>query len=175
MNKYKSKKTIMRPRRSRLAMIGMLTALLSVAGTAEAVDTDGDGVDDSVDNCTLVQNPAQRDTDADNFGNFCDPDLNNDLTVQLLDFSLFRAVFGTPDPDADFNGNGTVGTEDFSILRAYFGVSPGPSCLSQPGACVVAAAPTARPDTYGTPFGKTLNVTASRISGVLHNDEDPQD
>ena len=46
--------------------------------------------------------------------------------------------------------------------------------MDNPGGCVVAVNPTARPDTYGTPFGKTLNVTASRISGVLHNDEDPQ-
>jgi len=30
--------------------------------------------------------------------------------------------------------------------------------------------PTARGDTYATPIGKTLNVTASRVSGVLYND-----
>ena len=30
--------------------------------------------------------------------------------------------------------------------------------------------PTARGDTYATPIGKTLNVTATRVSGVLYND-----
>jgi len=33
-------------------------------------------------------------------------------------------------------------------------------------------APTARGDTYATPVGKTLTVTASRLSGVLYNDFD---
>lgn len=41
-----------------------------------AIDTDGDGVTDSSDNCTLTPNPLQRDTDADGYGNICDADLN---------------------------------------------------------------------------------------------------
>ncbi len=35
---------------------------------------------------------------------------------------------------------------------------------------VAGAGPTARGDTYATPIGKTLNVAASRVSGVLYND-----
>jgi len=174
-----------RTHRTRLAMIGMLTALLTAAGTAQAVDTDLDGVDDSVDNCTLVQNPQQRDTDADNFGNFCDADFNNDLSVNLSDFSTFRAAFGLPgDLLEDLNGDLAVNLSDFSLFRAMFGGAPGPGCLSQPEQCVpvVDVAPTARNDTYGTPAfstdktaaQNTLTVGASRISGVLHNDEDPQ-
>ena len=55
-------------------------------------DTDGDGVVDTQDNCTLVANADQRDTDADNFGNMCDADLNNSGgNVDLTDFSLLRA------------------------------------------------------------------------------------
>ncbi|MFK8016193.1 MAG: S8 family serine peptidase, partial [Gammaproteobacteria bacterium] len=34
-----------------------------------AVDTDGDGVADSADNCTLIANADQRDTNGDGFGN----------------------------------------------------------------------------------------------------------
>jgi len=170
--------------RTRLAMIGMLTALISVAGPAAAVDSDLDGIDDAIDNCTLVANGtllpvgesaiSQRDTDGDNFGNVCDADLDQDLQTNNFDFSLFRTAWLTIGPDADFNGDGTVNNFDYAAFRKMYLSPPGPSCLSQPGACVVAAAPTARPDTYSTPFGKTLNVTASRISGVLHNDEDPQ-
>ncbi len=67
-------------------------------------DTDGDGVVDTQDNCTLVANADQRDTDADNFGNVCDADLDNSGgNVNLTDFSLFRIAFGSADGDADFN------------------------------------------------------------------------
>jgi hypothetical protein len=59
-----------------------------------------------------------------------------DLTVNLSDFSLFRASFGTPGPDADFNGDGQVNLSDFSIFRSYFGRPPGPSCVDLPGGCV---------------------------------------
>ncbi len=67
-----------------------------------SADADDDGVADSIDNCTLVSNPAQRDTDSDGFGNFCDADINGDLRTNLSDFSLLRIAFSTADPDADF-------------------------------------------------------------------------
>ena len=91
---------------------------------------DGDGVGDACDNCTLVANADQRDTNGDGFGNICDADLNGDLVANLSDFSLFRSAFGTPDPDADLNGDGVVNLSDFSIFRASFGSAPGPSGLN---------------------------------------------
>ncbi len=42
------------------------------------VDTDGDGVQDAVDNCPNVPNPPQTDTDGDDQGNACDADDDND-------------------------------------------------------------------------------------------------
>jgi dipeptidyl aminopeptidase/acylaminoacyl peptidase len=42
------------------------------------VDGDGDGVDDSTDNCPADVNPSQVDTDGDASGDACDPDDDND-------------------------------------------------------------------------------------------------
>ena len=71
-----------------------------------ALDSDGDGVSDVGDNCTLVANADQRDTDGDGFGNPCDPDLTNDCRVNFNDLALFKtAIFGS-DPNADFDGDG---------------------------------------------------------------------
>jgi hypothetical protein len=95
-----------------------------------ATDSDADGIVDNLDNCINVASPAQLDTEADGFGNICDADLNGDLTVDLSDFSLFRIVFATADPDADFNGDGTVDLTDFSLFRVMFGSPPGPSGLN---------------------------------------------
>lgn len=95
-----------------------------------ARDTDGDGVFDANDNCTLVANADQRDTNGDGFGNICDPDFNNNNNVDSQDASLLRAAFGsTAFPDRDLNGNGRVDSQDASILRARFGQPPGPKGL----------------------------------------------
>ena len=93
------------------------------------VDTDGDGVEDALDNCTLLANPDQRDTNGDGFGNACDADLNNDNIVNVQDLGLLRTVFfDTGDSlDADFNGDGVVNVADLGIMRAAFFGAPGPS------------------------------------------------
>ena len=90
-------------------------------------DTDEDGIPDDADNCTLVPNPDQRDSNGDGFGNVCDADLNNDLVINVVDLGLLRAVFFTADADADFNGDGVVNVVDLGIMRAAFFGPPGPS------------------------------------------------
>ena len=96
-----------------------------------AVDGDSDGIADTVDNCSTVANPDQRDTNADGFGNLCDPDLNNDLTVNVVDLGLLRTVFFSDDPDADFNGDGVVNVSDLGILRSFFFGPPGPGAVTR--------------------------------------------
>jgi len=106
-----------------------------ISGLAPGLDSDGDGVDDDFDNCKLVPNGpdaldagghSQLDTDNDGYGNFCDPDLNNDGLVTVTDFLILRNRLNSPDADADLNGDGLVTVTDFLILRSRLNQSPGP-------------------------------------------------
>jgi hypothetical protein len=90
-------------------------------------DEDGDGIADRTDNCQTLPNADQRDTNADGFGNLCDPDLNDDGIVNFLDLATFKSVFLTGDADADFNGDGNVNFPDLAILKSFFFDAPGPS------------------------------------------------
>jgi hypothetical protein len=97
-----------------------------------APDTDGDGIADNLDNCTLVPNPNQRDTDGDGYGNLCDPDFNGDLTVNINDFNRLKArlnIAPVVDVDTDLDGNGAVNINDFNRLKSFLGKPPGPSGL----------------------------------------------
>jgi hypothetical protein len=106
---------------------------------APPVDTDGDGIPNSSDNCVNVVNPNQIDTNQDGYGNLCDPDFNTDDAVGIPDFAVFRAAFGTScadpgyNPDVDLNSDCAIGLPDFNIFRSFFGGAPGPSGLSCAG------------------------------------------
>ncbi|MDJ0866229.1 MAG: hypothetical protein QNK03_08990 [Myxococcota bacterium] len=124
--------------------------LLTETGRASALDVcdyDDDGVDDERDNCTLVANADQRDTDQDGYGNQCDPDYNNDGLVGVPDFNVLNAQFGLVDGDPGYDGNveltgdGGIGVPDFNVLNEYFGEPPGPSGLDCAGSIPCTAAP----------------------------------
>ncbi|MEL7451468.1 MAG: thrombospondin type 3 repeat-containing protein [Pseudomonadota bacterium] len=104
------------------------------AGLSASQDADGDGIEDTIDNCALVANPTQLDTDGDSFGNACDADLNNDCSVNFTDLGDMKAVFfQAGDLAADLNGDGSVNFFDLGIMKASFFGAPGPSC---PTVCV---------------------------------------
>jgi FtsP/CotA-like multicopper oxidase with cupredoxin domain len=145
---------------SRCLFAGLLFAFASTP--VLAVDTDGDGVPDNLDNCITVSNgpdtpgitPAQiqRDTDGDGIGNLCDGDFNNDGIVGPFDLSAFRAAYGsTSSPDQDLNGDGIVGPFDLSAFRSFYGKPPGPSCTGLFYGCVAQLDPTTIPK-YVTPL-----------------------
>ena len=91
---------------------------LPVYGVRPAVDTDLDGVPDSIDNCATLANANQRDTNDDGFGNLCDPDFNNNGVVDSQDGALLKSRFGSTGwPDQDLNGNGIVDSNDGARLK----------------------------------------------------------
>ena len=104
-----------------------------------STDDDLDGVGNDTDNCLLAANAAQRDTDGDNIGNSCDPDIApapNDCAVNFNDLNAMKNTFfsnpasPTWNPDADLNGDATVNFADLLTMKAYFFGSPGPSGLT---------------------------------------------
>lgn len=60
--------------------------------TAAVLDTDLDGIEDDVDNCTLIANAGQEDSDGDGYGNICDGDFDNDLLIGLADFGILPSA-----------------------------------------------------------------------------------
>ena len=99
------------------------------AGFKSIPDSDADKILDAMDNCTQVVNLDQRDTDADGYGNYCDPDFDNNLIVNASDLAFFKTKFFTTDVDADLNGDGLVNAADLAILKLMFFSAPGPSGL----------------------------------------------
>ncbi len=109
-----------------------------VAWTFRAsTDVDTDGVADFADNCTLVSNPTQIDSNGDGYGNICDADINNSGLTTATDFNLLRGCLNQPGyptgtatcQASDMNGSGTVTATDFNLLRTRINTAPGPSGL----------------------------------------------
>lgn len=70
-------------------------------GESSSVDSDGDGVPDSSDNCPDLLNPDQADFDGDGLGDVCDPDIDNDGVSNEVD-----AFPMDPTEWADSDGDG---------------------------------------------------------------------
>jgi hypothetical protein len=71
----------------------------------EGVDGDGDGILDVNDNCPLVANANQLDTDGDGQGNACDLDDDNDGIPDVNDNCPLIANANQLDTDGDGQGN----------------------------------------------------------------------
>ena len=73
----------------------------AAGGGSGTTDTDGDGVNDSSDNCPSVANASQLDTDGDGLGDACDDDDDNDNLTDVQE-----GLLGTNPLNPDSDGDG---------------------------------------------------------------------
>ena len=78
---------------------------MSLTRLATPVDTDGDGVIDTSDNCPDEANADQRDTDADGEGDACDGDDDGDLVPDEDDNCPLVSNASQLDTDGDRRGD----------------------------------------------------------------------
>ena len=103
------------------------------------MDLDGDGQLDWRDNCRMIPNPRQRDTDGDGYGNICDADVNADGRVTTswgesyprslrgdVEWIALSARDGRYQPDHDLDGDNEVNERDVSIAQLLLFMPPGP-------------------------------------------------
>jgi hypothetical protein len=125
-----------------LAAVILAWPLAMHAGVA--ADTDGDGIPDVLDKCTLDSRnvTASCDSDGDGYGNPCDADFDQNFLTASSDFSMFfvpafKGLDPAPWPQGmDMDCNGIVNSTDFSMffvpkfknIPAVGGTAPGPSC-----------------------------------------------
>jgi aminopeptidase N len=88
-------------------------------------DTDGDGVPNRNDNCSLAANPTQADFDLDLAGDDCDPDDDNDGLADASDCAPFDVAAGSPgevdllavEPAGHLSWNAAARAESYDVQR----------------------------------------------------------
>ena len=99
--------TIRRAAAYHLLMVALLTAaVVTGCDFLWEADGDGDGVNNDVDNCLVVSNPEQRDTDGDGQGDACDALTDSDGDGIADSGDNCPAVSNADQGDADGDGQG---------------------------------------------------------------------
>ncbi len=108
------------------------------------LDADMDGIPDCTDNCRLVFNPWQTNTDDDAFGNECDPDFDNNGVVGPADAAALQSRLGqvvnAGNALYDLNDDLLIDAGDQAVLNTFSGGAPGPG--AQPSALCDVVDPT---------------------------------
>ena len=143
---------------ARLSVI--LALALPLAFGAQGGDLDSDGVPDASDNCVLVQNPTQCDTDSDGFGNHCDGDFDDNGA------SVDRLSGGPPGPVPGVVGWGVLwiavflaGTALWMLRRRRVAHSLGRRRLAAGRPVPLSRKSTASPASARTPSGSAPSST----------------
>lgn len=116
-------------------MMALLFALPAWAGPdCVGADTDSDGHVDQCDNCDLVANPGQQDSDFDGYGNACDCDFDQDNLCAASDFLILGSNFNKAVPPCpavvDMDSDLLCAASDFLLFGAGFNKAPGSSCTT---------------------------------------------
>ncbi len=108
-------------------MTGGMNSWVNTYGypTVDCVDSDEDGINDDLDNCPLVYNPAQADFDDDHIGNCCDanfPLLDGYDPVDFYDLAILANNWLDTGVElaGDLDGDNTVNENDLQILTQFW-------------------------------------------------------
>ena len=112
--------TVVKKKPSFFLFLILISSSLSGCTSTNLLDTDDDGIDDSLDNCVFLINPNQIDTNSDGEGDTCDDDDDGDLTLDLDDkFPLDHTEISDMDNDGigdnsdlDRDGDGVDNLQD---------------------------------------------------------------
>lgn len=123
-----SNDTLLQPSSSAICQ-SLLTERAGAINEIYACDTDGDELNDDVDNCPFIENPDQLDLDADGMGDTCDDDIDGDEIDNSADNCTLRSNPAQRDTDgdgygnfcdADFNNDNVVNFVDLGYIKSVF-------------------------------------------------------
>ncbi len=86
------------------------------------LDTDGDGILNSLDNCPYIHNPEQADFDQDDIGDACEiiGDVTGDGEIDLRDvISCLKIITGNPVPEISNYGENRIGFDDAFFIFSH--------------------------------------------------------
>lgn len=146
-----------------------------LAGT----DTDGDGVEDAVDNCPTVANPDQRDRDIDGLGNACDWDRDGDSFQDNWEaYTGTDTLDNCPDGPQhkawppDLNNDRLIQINDVTAVVGSFGLQAGePGYLKREDLDADGQISIVDVTVVAHYFGRTCDTTQGQIVDVIEANE----
>lgn len=154
----------------RCVLLALLASTFLVACSADDVetkpaliDTDGDGVDDRIDNCPLVANPDQKDTDDDGVGDACDSDFDGDGVDDASDNCPSVPNPGQEDTDGD--GIGDACDSGTDVMNDDDGDGIAGDSTGGPDNCPAMYNPD-QADSNGDGIGDACDTALSKICGA---------